>query len=155
MPVLAKRVGSNPSRWVECGDRCKDGVEIHASLCASESAGASGATSAWKARTHRWSVVVRGIIDSAADTSTSGAVRRISSESLTSWARDSYKTFLRSGGGRISICWRRMRMAFSRLTCQYACVRERGEGRPVVALRYDVVFASDTRGRSKSMDLRY
>jgi 20S proteasome alpha/beta subunit len=46
-------------------------------------------------------------------------------------------------------------MAFSRLTCQYACVREREGGTPVVALRYDVVFASDTRGRSKSMDLRY
>jgi hypothetical protein len=40
-------------------------------------------------------------------------------------------------------------MALSRLTCQYACVRERGEGTPVVALRYDVVFASDTRGRGK------
>ncbi len=44
-------------------------------------------------------------------------------------------------------------MAFSRLTCQYACVRERGGGTPVVAWHYDVVFASDARGGSKLMDL--
>jgi hypothetical protein len=40
-------------------------------------------------------------------------------------------------------------MALSHLTCQYACVRERGEGTPIVALHYDVVFVSDSRGRGK------
>jgi hypothetical protein len=88
------------------------------------------------------------------DTSMSGAVRRMCSESPTSSARDSYETFLRSGGS-ISICWWRIRMALSRLTCQYACVRERGEGTPVVALRCDVIFPSDTRGEVKSMNLSY
>jgi hypothetical protein len=69
-------------RNLNAGIGCKDGVEIYASLCASKSASVSGAASKWKDRTYWWSAMVRGIIDSAADRSTSGAVKGL--YSLTS-----------------------------------------------------------------------
>jgi hypothetical protein len=53
------------------------------------------------------SLVVRGIIASAADTSTFGAVSKMCSP--TSCARNSYETDLRSRGS-ISICSRKMRI---------------------------------------------
>ena len=100
--------------------------------------------------------MVRGIIDSAADTSTSGAVRRICSP--TSWERKSYETVLRPGG-RISICSRRIRILHIAMNehglftvLRYQQTEKETMWRrsaPVVVLQDDVVFATRTRGRDK------
>jgi len=95
--------------------------------------------------------VVRGIIDSAADTSRSGAVSRICSP--TSWARNSYETLLRSRGS-ISICPRRTRilhiaMNEHGLFRRQSMPRVRNMDAPVVVLRDDIVCACFSRRRRK------
>ena len=90
----------------------------------------------------RWdSLVVSSIIDSTADTSRPGAVSRICS--LTSWARNSYDTFLRSWGS-ISICPQRIRILHIAMN-EHGLFRHqsmpqvRNMDAPIVVLRDDIV----------------